>query len=61
MDRSKTWESVNERLPRRVNSWEFVKPSVPLMLTLVVADGTLYAGIRESGVYRIALDNPDSD
>ena len=92
MDRSKTWESVNERLPQAYSwelhavgntlyatrwdegifrlkggrdSWEFVKPFLsdyPYGVgALTVAGGTLYAGIGESGVYRIALDNPDGD
>ena len=44
------------------DTWEFVKPSVSDMLSgmsgaLTIVDGVLYAGIGESGVYRIALDD----
>ena len=43
------------------DSWEFVKPffsDYPAGVgALTVAGGTLYAGIEESGVYRIALDD----
>ena len=44
------------------DTWEFVKPSVSDMLSgmsgaLTIVDGILYAGIGESGVYRIPLDN----
>lgn len=88
-DRGKTWESVNEGLPRAYSwefhaventlyatdedegifrlrdgrdSWEFVKPSPSdMMSALAVAGTTLYAGIGEKGVYRIVLENPDSD
>jgi hypothetical protein len=87
-DSGKTWESVNEGLPRahswelhavgntlyatswdegifRLNdgrdSWEFVRPFLSdypdVVGALTVTGGTLYAGIGESGVYRIALDD----
>ena len=54
------------RLKDGRDTWEFVIPSFSGMLSgmsgaLTIADGTLYAGIGESGVYRIALDNPDGD
>ena len=49
------------RLEDGRDTWEFVIPSLSDMLTgmsgvLTILDGTLYAGIGESGVHRIALD-----
>ena len=49
------------RLKDGRDAWEFVVPSFSDMLSgmsgaLTISDGTLYAGIGESGVYRIALD-----
>ena len=49
------------RLEDGRDTWEFVIPSLSDMLTgmsgvLTILDGTLYAGIGESGVYQIALD-----
>ena len=50
------------RLKDGRDTWEFVIPSFSDMLSgmsgvLAIVDGTLYAGIGESGVYRIALDD----
>ena len=59
------WDEGIYRLMDGGDSWEFVKlflsdyPDVVGELT--IADGTLYAAIGESGVYRIALDNADGD
>jgi photosystem II stability/assembly factor-like uncharacterized protein len=88
-DRGKTWESVNEGLPRAYSwelhaventlyatqgdkgifwlrdgqdSWGLVASSPSDLITaLAVAGTTLYAGMGGSGVYRIMLENPDSD
>ena len=88
-DRGKTWESVNEGLPRAYSwelhaventlyatqgdkgifwlrdgqdSWGLVASSPSDLITaLAVAGTTLYAGMGGSGVYRIVLENPDSD
>ena len=55
------WDEGIFRLKDGRDSWEFVKPFLsdyPYGVgALTVAGGTLYAGIGESGVYRIALDD----
>ena len=49
------------RIKNEQDSWEFVNPSIGFMISLAIADSTLYAGTGGWGVHRIALDNPDSD
>ena len=55
------WDEGIFRLNDGRDSWRFVKPffsDYPAGVgALTVAGGTLYAGIEESGVYRIALDD----
>jgi hypothetical protein len=45
------------RIKNDQDSWEFVKPSIGFMISLLIADSTLYAGTGGWGVHRIALDD----